>query len=196
MNQRLKCIFRSSFGVITKKPGVTEVRQKPCDSSVIASLYHELCDVIDMINSSLASPIVFVVLYLFILNLFSCYTLVWTLFKEPEYLFMVLTTDGSYVMFNNILQAIFIYASTSTTKQAEQTVLIIIKIIYNNECNKDQLKTFKFFLSQTHHRKLKFETSFFTIDWKLLLVVRSTETFKHPLIMKNRFRLYQPQLHI
>lgn len=135
------------------------------------TLYHDLCDSIELINSVFTFPLILAVFYFFILNTFAAFAHIWTLTQEFEYIFFLLSTDGLVMLLNWYLQCVAVYSSSSTTQIAEETVVIITRILNSSECNSVQQKTFKNLLLQAHYRNLKFRTALFTINWKLLLTV-------------------------
>lgn len=169
---------RERFRVLNKFLGqlFSEVKLYRLNSSVqdawhVLEIYHDLCNVVDMINSTLTFPLVFVIFYFFIMNLFATYNNVYTFFNDPEKLFFVCINDGTWVLVNYVLQSVLIHSSYSTTREAEQSAIIIAKLISSNKCSKIHHDVFSSFLVQNQYRSLKFQTPFFTINWKLLLAV-------------------------
>lgn len=153
--------------------------KQPPDPTAIPILFHNLCDAVELANASITLPITFVVFHWFILNLLAFFSHVWMIFKEPTYLLFVLITDGAWIISNYAIQTMIIYASSSATKAAEQTSIIICKILAHQECSKSHAEVFKAFLIHNLYRNLKFQTPFFTINWKLLLAVSSMNKMKH-----------------
>ena len=85
---------------------------------------------------------------------------------------IVLSSEGVVMVLNIMIQSLMAHSSSSATQEAEETAVIIIKILNSSNCDKNQKKIFKSFLLQTQVRNLKFKTPLFTINWKLLLKVK------------------------
>lgn len=145
--------------------------QKLQDPIKIVETYHDLCDIIELVNSAFTFPMIFVVLNCFILNLFSFFTLVWYFVRDFQYFHYPIITDAPWIISNYLLQAILIHACCKTTSEAEKFPIIITNFINTANCNKFGKKVFKSFLIQNQYRNVKFRTVFSTIDWKLLLAV-------------------------
>lgn len=167
----IKDVFslRSSF--ITDCNVLTVVQQKVDTSSDVVNLFHCLCDLIEMFNSCLSLSIVFVIVYLFLMSLFASYNHVWTFVNEREKFFFVVASDGTWIMFNFIFHSCFIHSCSRATHEANQTAIIVSKIINQNKCNRNHQEIFKSFLTQVQYRNLELQTIFFKINWKLLLTV-------------------------
>lgn len=167
----------------------------PCnlkDATNCLKIFHDLSDVIEIINSCVTLPLVSLMLHFFIINLFSLFSLVWTFtidFEQFPYVFMC---DGTFVILNYIIQGIMAHASSSATKEAGRTSVIVSKIINSPYCTGNQRKVFKNFLIQNQYRNLKFQNMFFTINWKLLLAVsEDPAAWLHCHIIVFSWRLYQ-----
>lgn len=143
------------------------------NANLFVNLYHELCDVIEIVNSTFTFQLIFVFFYFFILNLLTVFTHIWMFTHYVKYIYGLLSTDGVILLLNYILKSVMIHSSSSTTREAEETAVIVSRIINSGGCNKVQQTTFKKFLSQNQYRNLKLRTALFTINWKLLLTVRT-----------------------
>lgn len=135
-------------------------------------IFHDLSDVIEVMNSCVTLPLVGLILHFFILNLFSLYNLVWTFMMDYKNFAIVVLTDATYVALNYIIQGIMAHASNSSTKKAQQISVTVSKIINNDSCTRGQCKVFKNFLTQSHYRNLNFQNNLFVINWKLIVTVK------------------------
>lgn len=140
------------------------------NSKKAVELYHNLCDNIQTVNSIFSFPLVFVIFYLFVFDMFSSYNFI-AIFKEGLEDPLVFFTDSVTIVFNFVVQAILFHSSSSTTEEFKETSIIISKIINCDNCKKTDKKIFKTFLIQNQYRNLKLETIFFTINWELLAKV-------------------------
>lgn len=137
----------------------------------IIEIFHDLADIIEIVNSCLTLPLVCLMLHFFILNLFSLYNLIWTFMMDYKNFSIVVSTDATFVALNCIFQGMIAHASYATTKEAKMVLIIISKTINNKSCTRDQCKAFKNFLIQSQYRNLKFQNIFFVINWKLIVTV-------------------------
>lgn len=144
------------------------------DPSLVVTLFHELSDAIQMINSTFTFPLMFVIFHLFIFNLISSYNHLWMFAQDIENFDLLLITDGLQVLLNYVLQSLLTHSSSTTTQEAEETAVIVSKIVNKIEISKAHQKVFKSFLMQKQYRNLKLQTSFFTINWKMMLTVSLT----------------------
>lgn len=157
------------------------------DSKSAVELFHILCESIEIVNSTFTFPLVFVFFYLFIFNLFSTYNHVFIIFHALKHLDLLIATGGCTLVINYFLQSLLIHSSTSATKEAEETAVIVSQIINNETCTKAQLKIFKNFLVQIQYRNLKLQTLFFNIDWRLMMAVSSSNWRNYFKSFKNIF---------
>lgn len=166
--------FRNAYGVNKyhrPPPLLPMIYSKPHDPIVIVMLYHDLCDAIAMINTTLTFPLIFVIFHFFVSNLFASFNHVWTFVQNFKNLVFVLTTDGSWLLYNYILQGIFIHSSVCTSREAKETAIIISKIVNSSDCDRSDRDVFRSFLMQNQYRNLELQTPIFTINWKLCLNV-------------------------
>lgn len=141
------------------------------DPRITITLYHDLCDAIEMVNSTFTFPLIFVIMYFFLCDLFAAYNHIYFIMRFIENIDLLLASDSLFLILNFILQCYLIYLSHSTSSKAEQTAVVVSKILCNCDCDKHQQKAFESFLSQNRYRNLKLRTTFFTIDWHLILAV-------------------------
>lgn len=158
-------------------PFEIQFHQKLQDPMTAISVYHDLCDLIQLTNSTFTFPLIFVILNYFIMNLFATFGFVWMFMRDFQYFFFSLSSDGPWIAYNLMLQGILIHSSCKTTEEAEKVSVIVSKVINSTDCSKAQRKVFKNFLIQNQCRDLKLQTAFFVINWKLLLAV-SKASFK------------------
>lgn len=165
----MKAGFRESYNIDDEI--FTIVRHKPYEPAIVVSVYHDLCDAIETVNSTFTFPLNFAFFFYFFLNLFAIYNHIWTASSVTKNLGLVLMTDGPWVVFSIFFQSFMCYMSNKTTQEAEKTAVVVSKIINSSGCIKSHRKAFKVFLLQNHYRNLRFQTSFFTINWRMMLMV-------------------------
>jgi 7tm Chemosensory receptor len=136
----------------------------------LTKLFHQLCDMIDMINASFIFPLNFIFFNFFISNILSCFNIFWEYKKESDLLY-VIANEGSYFVFNYCIQSLCVHASCTLTNEATETSTIVAKITNNQSFDKSSRKLLKSFLTQHQSRNFKLQTCFFTLNWKLILSV-------------------------
>lgn len=150
---------------------VSAEQNRILSSRVAATFYHDLCDIIDLVNSSFSFPIIFVFLHFFFTNLIALFNHFWVFLKDFRNFKLILVTEGLWIILNYILQSVFVYLIISTSSEAEKTSVIVSRIINAQDCNESHRKVFKGFLVQNQCRNLKLRTALFGINWSLLLSV-------------------------
>lgn len=113
-------------------------------------IFNVLADAIQTVNSCLTLPLVLVIFHFFILNLFVFFNLAWTAITDFEKFLFVAATDGVFFVFNYSLQGIMTHASVATTHKAEETLVIISKLVNSKDCTRISRKLFKNFLVENH----------------------------------------------
>lgn len=75
------------------------------------------------------------------------------------------------ILVNYAIQGTMAHTSYTTTREAEETALIVSKIVNSRDTSESNREIFKSFLGQNQFRNLSFQNAFFVINWKLLLAV-------------------------
>lgn len=147
------------------------------DPEVFFEIFHDLADVILIINSCMTLHIAAVVFYFFVANLVSIFGFIWTT-VNTKFFYMSLSSDLLFFVLNNVTHGIMAYASSSATQEADKIAVTVSKIINGHRCGRIDQKIFKNFLHQHQYRNLNFENVFFVINWKLVLAV-NTDFFSY-----------------
>lgn len=150
---------------------------------MLIELFHQLCDTIDMINSTFIFPMIFIVFNCLVSNMFSCFNIIWTFTKDFENFDHLILNEIPFLFFIYFLQSICAYSSCSMSSEATETSTIVIKAMSNPKCDRSSQELFKNFLIQHQCRNLKLQTCFFTLNWKLLLTVSFHECIQKILII-------------
>lgn len=154
----------------------------------LTELFHQLCDMIDLINDSFTFPLNFIFFDYFISNMLSCFNIFWE-YKRNSDLFYVIVNEATYVIFNYCLQSLCVHASCTLSNEASETSTIVAKVMNSRNFDKSSRKLLKSFLAQHQCRNFKLQTCFFTLNWKLLLTVSfSNSNLNYFLTNHNAFR--------
>lgn len=143
---------------------------------MILKIFHDLADLIDTVNSCLTVPLGCLMLHFFVLNLFLLFNNIWSLMRDYESFFLAFTTDGTMIIVNYAVQGTMAHTSYTTAREAEETAVIVSKIINSRDTSENNREMFKSFLGQNQFRNLNFQNAFFVINWKLLLAVSFIQT--------------------
>lgn len=150
-------------------------KQADIDCRNFWELYDNLCDVIEMINSTFTAHLISVMTMIMTIEIFGGYgflrEVIWNT-GNP------LTMFGSllWILFHNALKFTMAYSGSSTTEEAEKSLVLISKLTMT--ANDHQKHELNFVLGQLMLRNKKFSNIFFTINYKVVLVVSSVSS-KH-----------------
>lgn len=153
-------------------------------------LYHNLCDVIEIINNSLTFPLVLIFVALMvrfvfflqvhaknwrsrqILNIFASYDIVKELLKPTESRSAILTMNIFGFMSHFLIKVVVIHVSSLMTEEAEHFTILVCKAVNEEKLESGAGKIdFIFFFTQAKSRNLKLQNDFFVVGWKVLLTV-------------------------
>lgn len=134
-----------------------------------SGLYNDLCDAIETINSTFTLQIIFVMANFLATDVFAAYGVLREFLSRSHRLAFMLTGNCSWMLIQYAIKVLTVQAGSSTTNEAEKTVVIVTKIAGNsNESFKAELNSF---LLHMRCRNKKLENVFFTINWNLILAV-------------------------
>lgn len=117
-----------------------------------------------------------------VLLLFFCITSFYehfTIFRRfPERITWMLSVVTTFTVQFNILMYILFYASSNLTQQANESILILIRIfnVHNSDI-KERKEKFRDFLTQARCRNLELKNGFFSLNMKCFLTVSASDTF-------------------
>lgn len=138
---------------------------------LLTELYCDLCDEIDIVNSSFTFQIIPFMIYDFTANLFATYSIIRDMYIRSPVLLFSIATNASWVIFHTFILAIPLYYGCSTTKIARKTPLIVSEIVETYRQKGSVNETFKTFLMHLQFRNLNFENEFVRVDWKIMITV-------------------------
>lgn len=140
------------------------------DIELFSELYDDLCDLIEIINKTFTSQLVFVMAEFMSIEIFSGYGIL----RE-----VLLTSRKMFLIIGNLFWIIFQYpvkffmasAGSGTTDEAEKSLALITKLI--NRARHDELLRCQLnnLLIQLQCRNKKLSNVFFNINYNVILVV-------------------------
>lgn len=158
-------------------------------------LFHRLCDVIELINQTVTLPLIStftITLVTLVLNsffsissfnlfqvsvIFTAFGLISELLHSTTHFYSVLILDCTGISHQLLVVVGVICAGSYTTKEAENTKIIIGKVISETVLNDSEKINFMYLMSQLRSRNLNLENVLFKINWNVLLTVSRSITF-------------------
>lgn len=153
----------------------TRMRYRPTSFEVVScvEMYKNLTIIIQKIKDDLMQPMILIVAFLMMSTTLNVYQLVRLsmITIDMKAFMLIINLFWAFIYF--YLLVIAIYASEITFKEGELFIDWGKEILWSkNFFNGAMKKDFKFFLATFDKTKLKFQTIFFDLDWKLLFQVR------------------------
>lgn len=136
-------------------------------------LYQELCDGIDLLNSTFTFHLIPIVMNSLLLQVFSAYGILWAVLSRSKIVLFITLQNGSWFITQYMLQALMAFAGSSVTRSAKKSSLIIIRELNNDEVNEGLVNALQNLVSRMNSRSLKVENVLFQIDWRLFARVRN-----------------------
>ncbi|KAG5679291.1 hypothetical protein PVAND_008869 [Polypedilum vanderplanki] len=139
---------------------------------LFGEIYHDMCDIIEIINSLFAVHLPPIFLEMLVINVFGFYGLIKyiTAPNETSQVCIILF----YITSHFLLSIMICYVGHSTNFEAESVKIILSKILNKLSPADFSRSNFKDLLKQFSARNLKFQTVFFNIDWRVFLAMTST----------------------
>lgn len=148
------------------------VRQENFNLKLFSELYSDLCDAIDLINSTFTFHLVFVMTSILIIDVFAVYSTLREFRADvTEYrLAFIIIANPVWILIQYSVKALMAHAASSTTNEAEKSFGLVTKLITTLSLNRDMKTDLNYLLIQMQ-RKKNLENIFFVINWNLLLAV-------------------------
>lgn len=173
MNLFISFMFlRDSF--IHKVDKVIIVSVNQINVKCLSSLYQNLCDSIELINSTFTFHLIIIIVNALIIELFASYGIFWEFKVQSKLMLFVLLQNTAWLSMQYVLQILSAHAGSSLTTNGKETLSIINRILNDYDRSDDLTTSLQNFISRTGSRNMLIENIFFVIDWKLLVQVTLT----------------------
>lgn len=139
--------------------------RKTLNTELFMQLYNDLCDAIESVNSIFANQLIFVLTTFICTNVFQIYGAL----RETNG--FVILIGGAWVIIFYSMQFFMAHAGSSTTNEAERSIVMVAKIAGAKKISEDLKWSLNSSLIQMRCRNTKLENIFFTINWRLVLAV-------------------------
>lgn len=141
-------------------------------------LYKKLFKISSEINATLTTPLLPILAIIFISLIFDVYTFVRTIVKSSVDFPIVIGGISSLIIYITPPVAI-IYAAESNLKEIEDIKEIGYDVLCNRRIfDKETKEIFMIFLHSINIQKIRLQTIFFDLDWKLIFKVITTKYLK------------------
>lgn len=140
---------------------------------LFSELYYDLCDAIKIFNATFTIHIVFVMINLLLTDVFAAFGTIRELLMEAKKSRFLVLSNSAWIALHYGIKTLIAFAGSSTTKEAEKTLVLVIQLIGMTNSDKELKTDLNFLLIQMHSRNKNLKNNFFIINWKLILTVRS-----------------------
>lgn len=140
----------------------------------LAELYHNLCDGIALINSSLTVQLVPLIVYFLTTNILMALSMLRVMISSNEFILFQALLDASWFSIHAFVMVLLVYSGSSMTSTAQETSAILSKIAQNEiKSGTGKVGEISNILSLLQYRNLHLQNVIFKIDWSLLVAVSS-----------------------
>lgn len=140
-------------------------------------LYQELCDGIDLINTTFTFHLIPVMINSLLLQVFTAYGILWVFLSQSRMSWSIFLQNLAWLAAAYMMQNLIAYAGNSVTSNAKEVSLTITRILNNFELNSELEVALQKFVVRMNCRSLKVQNALFTVNWKLL--ARVSKIFNH-----------------
>lgn len=151
------------------------IKKYSSNPQTIVCLHQDLCDIIDLVNSTFTFPLMFMFVHTTFSFMITLFNYVKNLMTNPENFYFYSVFDGLWMLLDIFYDFVIIYSSVTAVEEVKKTAVITSRIVSTSCCSHEDKKVFKTFLLQNHYRNVNFETPFFIIHWNLLLTVNDIQ---------------------
>lgn len=148
------------------------VRRQSFNLKVFSELYSELCDSIELINSTFTLHLVFVMTSLLSTDVLAVYGAVREFQSSISRFGFLIIANTTWMCIQYLIKAFMAHAGSSTTNEAERSLVLVTKLIITFQFDLEIKTDLNCLLTQIQVRKKNLENNFFAINWNLILSVR------------------------
>lgn len=160
------------------------------DELKFLNVFHKLCDGIEVVNDSFTFNLVFVFgyimvrfflvakliklwFYLKLAEIFGAFGIIKQLITNDSFAYTYSIMTVIFMVYYKIVIIVTICASNKATETASNTSKVLHQITSQTQLTEIQKINFVFMTKQIESRNLKFRNKMFTIDWNVLITVKT-----------------------
>lgn len=177
VKERFELLNKYASGFINRQNSCNDhkiifTRGRNFNLKLYSELYNDLCDSIQLVNSTFTFQLIFVILTLLSADIFAAYdTLRGIMDDDSNQKRCMMWANFVWLSIQYLIKILMAYGGSSSTDEAEKSFVIITRLI-ESSCDNNELKVdLNFLLNQMRGRNLKHENILFTINFKLVLAV-------------------------
>lgn len=137
--------------------------------------YKNLCNAVDLLNSTFTFHLVPIVINTSIIETFAAYSILVEMRSPFKASGSIILLNVTWFIIPIVLQVVIAFFGTSLTKEAQATAVIVSDILNELELKEDVVIKLQNFLVRSQCRNLRVQNEFFVADWKLLVAVSFSE---------------------
>lgn len=146
-------------------------KHRSFDVELFSELYDELCDLIEMVNQTFTSQLIFVMTEFMSIEIFGGYGILREALSSSRKYFLIVG-NVAWIIFQYPVKFFMASAGSSTTNEAEKSVVLITKLINRARYDDSLRSRLNNLLIQLQCRNKKLSNVFFTVNYNVILVVR------------------------
>lgn len=167
----MKLYFRFFTVTGEEKKKKLFIAQTTLNLKLFSELYSELCDAIDIVNSTFTIHLIFVLTLLLLTDIFAAYCFLREFQSSSATISFVGYVNAAWTVIMFLIKIPIAFSGDSTTSEAERSQILVTKAIAHASSNNDLRTELSFILMQMKIRKKVFANVFFNINWSLILTV-------------------------
>lgn len=139
---------------------------------LLTELFHDLCDLIELVNSTFTFQLLVTILSLLLTNIFAFYGTLREFLAGSNGLGFFIIGNGIWTAIQYFIMVFMAHAGSSTKSEADKSSVIIAKASGTLDAH-DYLKTaLHYLLIEMRCRNTALQNIFFAINWNVILAVR------------------------
>lgn len=146
-------------------------KQETFNIDAFSALYNDLCDAIAMANSTFTNQIVVIVINILLTDVLTVYGWLREFMSRTHLLVFLSVLNGMWILCQYAIKAMIAYCGSSTTDEAENSLVLLTRVIENIKSNEQMKADMNLLLTQMRYRNKSLQNVFFTINWKFVLAV-------------------------
>lgn len=147
------------------------VRQNKFDLKGFSEIYSDLCDLIDLINSTFTFHVALIMIIFFSIDVFACYGAIREFRTDSSKFSYLIAMNTLWLFVQYLIKCVIAQAGSSTTIESEKSIVLVTKLIAKMSTHHDMKVEMNYLLFHIQVRKKNIENIFFTISWNLILAV-------------------------
>lgn len=148
------------------------VSQEKFNLVAFTKAFHDLCDGIDLLNSTFTYQLVPIFVNAVTTMTFTGYGVLFEMVIKTNFRSLLFLQNGSWLCFMYIVIIVISFIGYSVTQAAEQTSLIMMKVLNNSEPSETHTNSMQKFVTRVHCRNMHVQNCFFKINPMLLVYVK------------------------